>query len=216
MGPARHGLLAWDTATRAARIELHSARLEARRPRPQRILTRSLTSSLFPDSFPSLLARRIHAWLPHDPQIPVAELGRRWEELRSILDRSPPSWAWAHIKTLSGGWTTSARIPSATECQCLFGCQAPDSFQHYLVCPRLLHLLAYPRGFLPACPLTRLGLGPVPDNESEYPRQRCHHIVVLSFHIYHKLKADLAGRPRAATPTYHYEIRAAALDAMRC
>eukprot|EP00959_Pyramimonas_sp_CCMP1952_P075161 1570417-Pyramimonas_sp.AAC.1 len=44
---------------------------------------------------------------------PLPELAQRWAALRQILERTPPSWAWAHIKTLAGGWTTSARIPSA-------------------------------------------------------------------------------------------------------
>ncbi|CAK0788334.1 unnamed protein product, partial [Prorocentrum cordatum] len=35
----------------------------------------------------------------------------------------------------------------------------------------------------------------------EYPRSRCHQVVALSFHIYQKLKADLARRPQAATPS---------------
>eukprot|EP00959_Pyramimonas_sp_CCMP1952_P040322 843400-Pyramimonas_sp.AAC.1 len=59
---------------------------------------------------------------------------------------------------------------------CLFGCEPPasDDFSHYLSCPRLLHLLAFPRGHLPASPITRLGLGMEPDPEREYPRARLH------------------------------------------
>ena len=216
-GPAEVARAAWQRAEAAARLEIAEASAAARRPRPQRALSQSLSASLYPDSFPSLLARRIASWLPHAPPLPRADLTRRWEELRRVLVRSPPAWAWAHIKTLSGAWTTAARVPCEPPRRCLFGCpDASDDFAHYISCPRLLHLLALPRGFLPPCPLTRLGLGPSPDAEVEYPRARCHRVVVLSFHIYHKLKADLASHPtRSATPAYHYDIRAAALAAMR-
>eukprot|EP00959_Pyramimonas_sp_CCMP1952_P266909 5580167-Pyramimonas_sp.AAC.1 len=162
----------WLVATTAAAQELEAAAAEERRPLPQRVLSRSLYLSLFPDVFPSLLRRRLLSWLPLESVPSAPELENRWGALRVLLARTPPSWAWAHIKTLAGAWTTSARIPSAPACSCLFGCSDPDAFPHYLVCPRLLHLLALPRGFLPVSPLTRLGLGAEPDNETEYPRLR--------------------------------------------
>eukprot|EP00959_Pyramimonas_sp_CCMP1952_P407287 8536003-Pyramimonas_sp.AAC.1 len=66
LSPASHasGLPgdAWRIATAAAREEIRHAGEEARRPRPQRVLARSLSSSLFPDSLPSLLSRRLQSW----------------------------------------------------------------------------------------------------------------------------------------------------------
>jgi len=46
--------------------------------------------------------------------------------------------------------------------------------------------------------------------------QRVPKLVVLSVHIKHKLKADLAQRHPPAMPCFHYEIRSAALAATRC
>eukprot|EP00959_Pyramimonas_sp_CCMP1952_P413068 8655837-Pyramimonas_sp.AAC.1 len=150
-GPPGIARAAWHRAEATARHEIADAAATARRSRPQRAISLSLHASLYPDSFPSLLARRISSWFPLAPPLPIAELTSRWEALRGILVRSPPSWAWAHIKTLAGAWTTAARIPCEPPRQCLLGCaDAADDFAHYISCPRLLHLLALPRGFLPS------------------------------------------------------------------
>eukprot|EP00959_Pyramimonas_sp_CCMP1952_P433250 9072866-Pyramimonas_sp.AAC.1 len=69
---------AWAPAAAAARAELTAAATEERRPRPQRILSSSLEASLFPDSLPTLLHRRISSWLPDLQPLLPADLEARW------------------------------------------------------------------------------------------------------------------------------------------
>eukprot|EP00959_Pyramimonas_sp_CCMP1952_P438948 9189638-Pyramimonas_sp.AAC.1 len=56
-----------------------------------------------------------------------------------------PSWRWATFKTLSGGWTTTARTHILQLRKCALGCtDAPDSFPHYFSCPALSRVLWLP------------------------------------------------------------------------
>eukprot|EP00959_Pyramimonas_sp_CCMP1952_P293458 6137372-Pyramimonas_sp.AAC.1 len=87
-------------------------------------------------------------------------------------------------------------MPVLGQRRCLLGCEdGLDRWPHYLACPRLLHLLARPRLFLPSCPLARLGLGLDSDYDSQVTRETAHRLVVLSFHFYHKLKAEHEASP---------------------
>ena len=64
------------------------------------------------------------------------------------------------IKTLVGGWTTSARMHEAERLPCFFGCRAScDDLPHYLLCRRLQRSVEYAtKRPLPDSILARLGL----------------------------------------------------------
>ena len=83
-------------AVAAGTEELAAAAVASRRPRPQRAFAQALTRLVFPDDLPSLLLRRLRAWLPEVPLPPLGDMAHRWALLRGVLPRSKPSSAWAH------------------------------------------------------------------------------------------------------------------------
>ncbi|CAK0903916.1 unnamed protein product [Prorocentrum cordatum] len=200
-----------QTAIAAAEAEKRTAAMMMRKPKLQTCFCRSLAASLFPESLVTTLRKRLRAW---GLGVPPA-LEARWSALRAVLVRAPPSWQWAALKTLGGGWTTAGRIHIMTPRPCLFGCEcAADDIRHYLVCRRLWHWVALPRSFLPG-PLGRLGLGSAAEHAGEWSRGTALRGVVLAFHIYHLHKKFFDKHGRVVPFDAASGIRLAALHRLR-
>ena len=61
-----------------------------------------------------------------------------FSELKQFLEYCSVFVRVCWLKTVAGGWTTTVRMHEDIRWSCLFGCCcAPDSLQHYLVCPIL-------------------------------------------------------------------------------
>ena len=87
----------------------------------------------------------------------------------------------AMIKTTSGSWCTSRRFHEQTRLKCIVGCEAPDSWMHYLHCTKFWSLVSNitdtPRA---ASPLERLGIFPI--NLGEMAK------VLIMYTVYHEIK----------------------------
>eukprot|EP00959_Pyramimonas_sp_CCMP1952_P155362 3250687-Pyramimonas_sp.AAC.1 len=69
-----------------------------------------------------------------------------WDALRDLIrNGAPPAWQSAVLKTIVGGWLTSARLHSSEIGLCRFKCaQRRDDMLHYLHCPVLWRLVYHP------------------------------------------------------------------------
>ena len=184
-------------------LQLRSAQLRARRavreayevgrtPKMQGVFLKAVSLEAFPDNLHLLIGRRVRSWFNTTP----TRLRERWDLAREILLRAPASVRWPFLKTVAGGWTTTDRMHVTDErWSCVFGCfRRPDSIEHYLRCPRLVHLVCRPRAVAPPCPLIRLGLGlPVHYPAFDLTRENAVLATSLSFYIYHIAK-EMAGR----------------------
>ena len=204
------------SASRAATLEQReaSAADPPRRAKYQRAFVSALTSSTFSSPFTVTLAKRISSWGLQVPQAP-GELSKRWDSLASELKTVRPSWRWATFKTLSGGWTTTARMHVLAPRKCVFGCtHAPDSFPHYLSCPVLLRLLWFPSTPLIQSTLAAWGLGPAAayavDPTSSMSLRSAISRIALAFHIYNKMK-QFAARSSVTSESDLAAARSAAI-----
>ena len=184
-------------AQQRARGAVRAAIALNRRPRMQGVYQRSLAGDAYPDQLQLLIGRRLRTWFSCPTPIRLRE---RWDLVRDILSRAPPMVRWPYIKTIAGGWTTTHRMHvTDTKWSCIFGCPQPDRIAHYLVCPRLTHLVCRPRAVVSSCPLLRLGLGlPVQYPAFDLTRENAILATALSFYIYHVAKEMAShqdGRP---------------------
>ena len=92
--------------------------------------------------------------------------------------------ATALIKTWSNTWATSSRMHEDRRMSCIFGCQADDALEHYLVCDPLWTAVisnTFKRvELLYADPFTKLGMC---ENSSEWCQ-----MMSVAFSCYHALK----------------------------
>ncbi|CAK0893067.1 unnamed protein product, partial [Prorocentrum cordatum] len=105
-----------------------------------------------------------------------------------------PARLWASLKTLAGVWTTSHRkYVLQNKRDCHYGCNAGDAMAHYLVCPRVLHHMAHPRGAVSTNPLDRFGMGNedmMGDNGIQSSVAR----IAVACRVYHMVKDSTADR----------------------
>ena len=99
------------------------------------------------------------------------------------------------MQTLAGGWATSFRLHVQPDRRsCVFGCDpscCPDAFAHYLVCKRLWHLVALPRGCLHGCVLARLGIHDANCAGTATHDDAIQHVLVrlaICYRLYHAVK----------------------------
>ena len=118
-----------------------------------------------------------------------------WNRLRPKLAELPPSRFWPVLKTLSGGWATSYRMHVQPVLRgCVLGCNPklhPDSLSHYLVCKRLWHHAAQPRGRLHRFVLARLGLHDTNFDQNGAIDDQIGHVITrlaVAYRFYHTLK----------------------------
>ena len=127
----------------------------------------------------SLEGVQAEAWLQHRVRhkmdrwrcamLPRRRADRAYRVLQLLGSRVPPR-VWAALwRTLWNGWATNRRLQGRGAVQsCIYGCpaDAPDSIEHYAVCPRLadaaLTALGLPRVLGPAAIPEFLALDPVP------------------------------------------------------
>ena len=143
--------------------------------------------------------------IPHDLQ-------DRWLRLRKYLATQPPARIWAVLKALAGAWTTADRMHVNPQTrQCILGCDKPDSIQHYMQCPRMLHHLAAPRGILSTDVLTRMGLPTITTSyEGENGIKSSAMRMAVSTKIYHMMKDNIDSDPKK-----YYDATNAARHALR-
>ena len=61
------------------------------------------------------------------------------EKWCSLVRSLPPFFAWANVKTLLGGWSTSRRLHEVELLPCVYGCDALDEWKHSLPAARYGH-----------------------------------------------------------------------------
>ena len=86
------------------------------------------------DTFHKTIAKRLCVLSPS------TELPRDFDfmVLKNHMSRLPASKAFALVRTLSNGWTTSSRMHEPCIRSCFFGCHnSRDELAHYLSCTRL-------------------------------------------------------------------------------
>ena len=169
----------------------------------QRFLTEYLKGALFKDPLEALLIERVSRIAPLLPYLPEADA------LRAFLRTLRPATAWAVIRTMLNGWTTTCRMhgpppPPASgtrplgkheERLCLMGCPvAHDATAHYLECPIL-------RGAVCDC-LPRLlppglapGALPLTAATRIVPVATCLHMFT---HVYHAVRFEHGAALRRA------------------
>ena len=143
----------------------------------QKILYKSILEVLHPDKLYESICSRICALVPSCT--PQQEDFKHACKMLFKLPHSAASHIW---KTWVNAWATTHRMHEPVLLQCIFGCEAPDALEHYLVCNPLWTVLQCQcqRSFslpLPSSPLARLGL-----SDPSLPN-----LCVLSacFHAYH-------------------------------
>lgn len=106
-------------------------------------LQRSFAALLLPlagnplTSLSRCLDRRLRRW--HIPLLPARRAALLLRRLPLLRPRIPPRCLAAVLRTVLNGWTTLRRFQSSSPfaADCLAGCAAPDSIEHYSTCPRL-------------------------------------------------------------------------------
>ena len=86
------------------------------------------------DTFHKTIAKRLCVLSP------LTELPRDFDfmVLKNHMRRLPASKAFALVRTLSNGWTTSSRMHEPFIRSCFFGCHnSRDELAHYISCKRL-------------------------------------------------------------------------------
>eukprot|EP00959_Pyramimonas_sp_CCMP1952_P086464 1808689-Pyramimonas_sp.AAC.1 len=77
---------------------------------------------------------------------------------------------------------------------CVLGCNPklhPDSFSHYMICKRLWHHAALPRGRIHRCVLARLGLHDTNFDPNGATDDQIDHVLTrlaVAYRVYHTLK----------------------------
>ncbi|CAK0844501.1 unnamed protein product, partial [Prorocentrum cordatum] len=117
-----------------------AAATPTRKPKRQATAAASLRGSLYPEDLVATIHRRLRRW---GVECPLPELRERWPPLRGKLTEVRPAWMWSWIRTAVNGWTTSRRMSAVIDARpCLFGCDAEDALEHYVVCPILRAMTA--------------------------------------------------------------------------
>ena len=157
----------WDSTSMVEHLELATSPVRMRlekHTRPARALTAALAkhggaaalgavpklqaklyqfylSEMYPNDIPGLAARRLTLYGHGVEQ-------RRLDQVLNATKRFAPEVAWAVVLSLLCSWITSRRMQDVTQQPCVFGCWGRisgtvkrDEFSHYLVCPRLAHVI---------------------------------------------------------------------------
>ena len=165
-----------------SRVDAHK---ESGRPiRLQREIKNSFQAALMPASaLEQLLARRTSKLL--ETQITTNEISKLCVQLLKQQHRV----AWANIKILANGWTTSRRMHKEKIDACFFGCwrqgiaEQEDALSHYIHCERLWFLVSIHCWPGASTPITRLGIGLSPE---AFTRQA--HINAVLTKVYEQVK----------------------------
>ena len=168
---------------RARRRWIHDADFHNNESDATPVITDNLTNEYADDNDMTSLIQ-----LPHSMKI-------QWNRLRPKLAELPPSRFWPVMKTLSGGWATSYRMHVQPVLRgCVLGCNAllhPDTMSHYMVCKRLWHHAAQPRGQLHRCVLARLGLHETNFDMNGATDDQVDHVITrlaVAYRFYHSIK----------------------------
>ena len=148
----------------------------------QRILYNSILGVLHTDTLYELICSRIGTLAPS-----CSLQQDDFKHACKLLFKLPHSAA-SHIwKSWVNAWATTHRMHEPCLLQCIFGCEAPDALEHYLVCNPMWNVLQRQcqRSFslpLPSSPLARLGLSD--------PSLPILGVLSACFHAYHHTRKN--------------------------
>ena len=131
----------------------------------------------------TVLARRTSKLL--DTEVTISEVSKLCSRLRDQQHRV----AWANLKVLMNGWTTSRRMHETKIDACFCGCcrqgveEQEDALTHDIRCERLWFLVGIHCWPGASSPMTRLGFGLPPE---DFARQA--HINAVATKVYEQVK----------------------------
>ena len=104
------------------------------RPRIQGAAYDAIVGSLYPNSLPLLISRRISSLFPQSDFYNRVCIS----DALTALDKQTKACAIMVIKSWLNGWSTSSRFHEETIQVCLWGCRDEvDAMRHYVLCPRM-------------------------------------------------------------------------------